>query len=154
MKGGASKNTKQPVVESKEKQAIENNMNTNMNMNANMNMNTLVNNVDDNIGREVTINNPNNEYNGMTGHIADIVSRRDNIYTVYLNYPIDDDIEISISDLEFSNQGGKRKGRKGAKSRRRRKGTKRAKSRRRRKGRKGTKSRRRRKGRKGTKSRK
>jgi len=144
MKGGASKNTKQPVVESKEKQAIENNMN----MNANMNMNTLVNNVDDNIGREVTINNPNNEYNGMTGHIADIVSRRDNIYTVYLNYPIDDDIEISISDLEFSNQGGKRKG---TKSRRRRKGTKRTKSRRRRKGTKRTKSRRRRKG---TKSRK
>lgn len=139
MKGGASKNTKQPVVESKEKQAIENNMN--MNANANMNMNTLINNVDDNIGREVTINNPNNEYNGMTGHIADIVSRRDNIYTVYLNYPIDDDIEISISDLEFSNQGGKRKGRKGTKSRRRRKGTKRAKSRKRRKGRKGTKSR-------------
>ena len=142
MKGGASKNTKQPVVESKEKQTIENNMN----MNANMNMNTLVNNVDDNIGREVTINNPNNEYNGMTGHIADIVSRRDNIYTVYLNYPIDDDIEISISDLEFSNQGGKRKRRKGAKSRRRRKGTKRAKSRRRRKGTKRAKSRRRRKG--------
>ena len=140
MKGGASKNTKQPVVESKEKQAIENNMN--------MNMNTLVNNVDDNIGREVTINNPNNEYNGMTGHISDIVSRRNNIYTVYLNYPIDDDIEISISDLEFSNQGGKRKGRK---SRKRRKGRKRTKSRKRRKGRKRTKRRRRRKG---TKSRK
>ena len=60
------------------------------------------------VGTDIIINNAGHEYNEMTGQISE-VHPETNRYTVYLNYPIDDEIEIGHNSLLLDVNGGSKK---------------------------------------------
>ena len=60
------------------------------------------------VGTVIIINNAEHEYNEMTGQISE-VHPETNRYTVYLNYPIDDEIEIGHNSLLLDVTGGSNK---------------------------------------------